>query len=83
MPSYGFGTASRDIAQKRFISDAHKKKELPTYTPGPGAYRHLVTSGKQSESKIRTASSFGFGTAERFDKKRSETHGPGPGAYLI
>jgi hypothetical protein len=84
-PSYGFGTATREIAQKQFISDAHKRKELPTFTPGPGAYKHIVTTGKQPESKLRTTSAFKFGAAERFadtEQKRSAAV-PGPGAYLI
>lgn len=59
--------------------------QLPKYTPGPGAYKHIITTGKQHESKLRTAPKFGFGTAERFDKsvQKREAGVPGPGAYLI
>ena len=37
-PSYGMGTATRENLDKRFISEEHKAKEAPTWTPGPGAY---------------------------------------------
>ena len=33
-----FGKSTRETAQKRFISDEHKTKELPAYVPGPGTY---------------------------------------------
>ena len=84
-PAYGFGAATRETAQKRFISDEHKSKELPGWTPGPGQYKHHVTTGKQSESSRRTEPRYSFGTSARFDKTKSEREGavPGPGAYLI
>ena len=84
-PSFGFGTASRETVAKRFVSDAHKKKEIPVWTPGPGAYKHAITTGKQPESKIRTEPRYGFGTSERFDKtvQQRQAAVPGPGAYLI
>ena len=69
----------------RFISDEHKSKELPKNTPGPGAYNHRVTTGKQSSSFQRTAPKYGFGTAERFSKNEVKRAAavPGPGAYTI
>jgi hypothetical protein len=85
-PSYGFGTASRETAQKRFISDEHSKSKIPAYTPGPGAYKHAVTvSTKQSESKSREAPAWRFGTQDRFGKRDSKRDAgvPGPGAYVI
>ena len=84
-PSFGFGTASRETVSKRFISDAHKQKEIPGWTPGPGAYKHKVTTGKQPESTTKTEPSYGFGTSERFDKSIQQRQAavPGPGAYLI
>ena len=85
-PSFGFGTATREMAQRRFISDEHKSKELGTGpTPGPGRYKTFVTTGIQPESKTKTEPNYSFGTAIRFDKvadKRSAAV-PGPGAYLI
>ena len=85
-PSYGFGTASRETAQKRFISDAHAKTKIPAYTPGPGAYKHAVTiSTRQSESKSREAPAWRFGTQDRFGKRESKhtAQVPGPGAYMV
>ena len=84
-PSFGFGTASRETAQKRFISDEHKSKEQPTWTPGPGSYQHRVTTGKQSSSFQKSAPKYGFGTAERFSKIETKRAAavPGPGAYTI
>ena len=86
-PSFGFGTASRDTVQKLYISDEHKNKDnmWAKHTPGPGAYKHRVTTGKQPESKQRTAPKYGFGTAERFGKVTEKREGavPGPGAYLV
>ena len=84
-PAFGFGTASRDTAQKRFISDEHKSKELPKFNPGPGAYNHRVTTGKQPVSQQKTEPKFSFGTAPRFQKHEEKRTAaiPGPGAYLI
>ena len=79
-------TATREMAQRRFISDEHKSKELGTGpTPGPGRYKTFVTTGIQPESKTKTEPNYSFGTAIRFDKvadKRSAAV-PGPGAYLV
>ena len=84
-PAFSFGTATRETAQKRFISDEHKTKELPKNNPGAGAYNHRITIGKQPISSQKTTPSFGFGTAERFDQKAATRHAavPGPGAYLV
>ena len=85
-PSYGFGTSSRETAQKRFISNAHAATKIPGYTPGPGAYEHQVTvSKKQSESRSKQAPSWRFGSESRFDSRAAKRDAavPGPGAYVV
>lgn len=86
-PSYGFGTATRDGMKNRFISNAHTSKEAPKGTPGPGAYKHAVSTGKQPNSMVRQVPAYKVGTENRFsqqerDHKRTGAV-PGPGAYLI
>ena len=84
-PYFGFGTATRDIAQKRFISDEHCAKGAPKNVPGPGTYTHRISTGKQPSTFQKTSPRYGFGKSERFDKvelKRAAAV-PGPGAYVI
>ena len=64
----------------RFISNGHISKEAPQYTPGPGNYKTYTILKQQHESKIRTSSSWGFGTAVRFTPHKGGAT-PGPGAY--
>ena len=96
-PSYGFGTSTRDGMRTRFISDEHVAKDnaqAAKLTPGPGAYKHRVTMGKQAtgsykqpESSMRTSAMYKFGSSERFDlqerTRKREAAVPGPGAYFI
>ena len=86
-PSFGFGTATREMCAKKFISHDHKEKDNSEnkFTPGPGTYNHRVATGRQSESSQRTAPQYGFGSSVRFDKISEKRTGaiPGPGAYLI
>ena len=84
-PAFSFGTSSRETAQKRFISDEHKSKELPKGTPGAGQYNHRVTIGKQPITGQKTTPSYGFGTSARFDKTKDAKAAavPGPGAYMV
>ena len=53
--------------------------------PGPGNYAQAPSTGmKQPQSNIHTASSWGFGTAERFNKTSKSASGtPGPGTYVV
>ena len=88
-PFYGMGTGTREIFAKRYLSNEHVKKDSTPPTPGPGAYNHSaaipqhISSGKQSESRIRSSSSWGFGSQKRFDTSVRDRiqMTPGPGAY--
>jgi len=84
-PRYGFGTGNRDQQQKVFISQEHAMTEAGKDAPGPGQYAmHAMTGQKLSDSRQYTASSWGFGTAERFSKQtHKHTSTPGPGEYVI
>ena len=92
-PFYGFGTATRDGMAKRFISVEHVNKANAPLTPGPGAYNHRVTTGKQPGMTTgkqpvtaqRSTASWKFGSQKRFDTAQKDriTMTPGPGAYLI
>ena len=81
-PFYGFGTGTRETQTRRFISNEHNKKDSTPKTPGPGAYQHQVATGKQSESKIRSTPSHGFGTSKRWAGE-PKFKVPGPGEYLV
>lgn len=85
-PSYGFGTATREIASKKFISNEHTNKEVVHWTPGPGAYTHVVATGKQPVSTMKQTEAWGFGTEKRFSIQERESRRtqavPGPGAYF-
>lgn len=86
-PSFGFGKSTREVAQKRFISDEHCSKVAPPNVPGPGTYKHRISTGKQPSTFQKSSPRYGFGKSERFetqlrDLKRAGAV-PGPGAYVI
>jgi len=85
-PFYGFGTATREIQSKRFVSNEHVIKDYaPKQIPGPGTYNQRVATGKQAQSTVPTVSSWKFGSQKRFDTVTKDriTATPGPGAYLV
>lgn len=50
-------------------------------TPGPGVYALNSSIGKQATSRGRSAPTWGFGKASRFDSKMYASDTPGPGSY--
>ena len=83
-PRFGFGSSNRDHMAKVYISQDHEKTSGGRDAPGPGAYALTPSTGhKQAQSNIHTASSWGFGTSERFNKVSKHTGTPGPGTYVI
>jgi len=84
-PRFGFGTGDRSHQEKVFIGEEHAKISGGKDAPGPGQYViHAMTGQKLSDSRQYTASSWGFGTAERFNKHSNKhTSTPGPGEYVI
>jgi len=65
-PSFGFGRASRTTEPNPWIE-----------TPGPGAYNHAVSTGKQANTYNRTTASAVFSRAKR-DRRKVEVGAPGP-----
>ena len=84
-PSVGFGTSTRTVRSKLFLSNEHVKKANNTEAyPAPCAYNvKSVATGKQASSKVKTTPSYGFGSSVRFDKVKDNRTAsvPGPGAY--
>jgi len=83
-PAYGFGSSNRDHSARIFLSDMHAKAAASTAyitSPGPAVYTLTPSMGTQSTSRGRSAPSWGFGKATRFDSKAYATDTPGPGSY--
>jgi len=84
-PQYGFGTSNREHISKVFVSDMHAKSSAAIAggggTPGAGTYNLNSSIGTQHTSRGRSASSWGFGKANRFDGKAYDNGTPGPGSY--
>lgn len=84
-PSFGFGTASRGLQNKVFMSPAHSKHGIPL-SPGPAVYTLQPAVGDQMSSKKPSTPKWQFGTDSRF-KPPNKAHGgnitPGPGHYII
>ena len=74
MPKYGFGTSSRDGANKVFLGKEQAKVFLGMESPGPaaiGAEKLLSTAPKAPKA------TFGTGVRGSYDVNAN----PGPGAY--
>lgn len=83
-PRFGFGSSNREHMAKVYISPDHEKVTGGRDAPGPGAYAQVPSTGqKQPMSNVHTAASWGFGTAERFNKVSKQSGTPGPGTYVI
>jgi len=89
-PSYGFGAATRDTAQKCFVSQEHTiKSHAGRSSPGPAVYLLPPSvGGKQPDGRKADPPVWGFGTAQRFRPKSAPVkpdghrgNTPGPGAY--
>lgn len=81
-PNHAFGSSSWDKEDKRFITGAHTRALLGTFSPNNFDHQSDNTIsgfGKQSLSSKSTPPTFGFGSTAKMIFKTSGT--PGPGAY--
>lgn len=78
--AYGFGSATREIQGKVFMSQEHAKLSGHPNSPGPAAYQMLNSVGKQFDGRKASAPLWQFGSSARFavDKRLPF---PGPGTY--
>lgn len=82
-PSFGFGVATREVANKVFISQEHTALATAgLHSPGPAVYM-LPNSvgGKQPDGRRIDPPSYGMGKSSRFMTENIATRTPGPGAY--
>ena len=78
-PAHGFGSSTRNHANKIFMGAEHAKTSSASCTPGP-CYEVAGACGNQQDSGKLSPPQWCFGTAERFGgSPRKRT--PGPGAY--
>lgn len=80
-PAYGFGSSSRQQANKVFVSSEHARLASHGAPPGPSAYSLRGAVAGQPDSRKTSAPNWAFGTAERFTYEKKNTANPGPGAY--
>ncbi|KAL1500547.1 hypothetical protein AB1Y20_013202 [Prymnesium parvum] len=77
-PAAGFGTSTRQHHAKVYQSHEHEKYTAGD-SPGPAMYSFTPAFGKQTTSRRKSSSAWGFGTEDRFDRKRSgRVNVPGP-----
>ena len=81
-PVYGFGSSTREQANKLFVSQEHTQLAAAgTQSPGPAVYRlHSSVGGKQPDGRKRDPPVWSMGKAERFQRPNSAPS-PGPGGY--
>mmetsp|Transcript_9440 Transcript_9440/g.25619 ORF Transcript_9440/g.25619 Transcript_9440/m.25619 type:complete len:94 (+) Transcript_9440:775-1056(+) len=60
-PSYGFGTSNRDKQTKVFLSKEHVTDNLGKGSPGPAAYNHTESIGKQTLARNTSAPAYTLG----------------------
>ncbi|GAB4821262.1 hypothetical protein N2152v2_008308 [Parachlorella kessleri] len=78
-PAVRFGTSTRDIEAKVFISLEHEKGLYGTQSPGPVTAQPGSGLGKQQLSTKHSSPTVGFGTGKRLVE--NDAMYPGPGAY--
>ena len=73
-PAYGFGTASREHANKLYMSKDHAKLSSGHHSPGPSVYTLRGSVGTQADGRKISSANWSFGTSERFtyDKKSAQ-----------
>ena len=83
-PMYGFGSATREQANKVFVSQEHTLIALGgSDSPGPAGYiLPPSVGGKQPNGKMADPPVWAFGTANRFQIGKSEKK-PGPDEYKM
>ena len=83
--AFGFGTASRDDAQRVFISAAAARVRFGMESPGPASYSSQNGVGIQPSSTRRTEPAFSIGTEQRlkYDYVERAKVLPGAGQYRV
>ena len=80
-PEYGFGSCTRDMQDKVFVSSEHARLVGGgVESPGVGAYSHHPSVGKQVDGAKASSPLFSFGTGAQY-MANSKDNAPGPGAY--
>ena len=81
-PSFGFGAATREVANKVFVSQEHTALATAgLHSPGPAKYTLPPSiGGTQPEGRKKSAPSYGFSKGSRFMVERVSDRTPGPGA---
>ncbi|KAL2642937.1 hypothetical protein R1flu_010524 [Riccia fluitans] len=79
LPAFQFGSATRDNANKVFISMEHDKINYGLQSPGPATIKLKGCMGKQASSKMRNPAFIHFGKGLRW--KFEPNDAPGPGTY--
>ena len=79
-PAFGFGAATREVANKVFVSQEHTSLATAgMHSPGPAKYvKPPSIGGTQADRK--SAPSYGFSKGARFMTERESDRTPGPGA---
>ena len=86
LPRFGFGTGTRDVAAKVYISPEHDKVSGGRNAPGPGQYPIKSLTGERvASSTQKTGAAWGFGTSKRFADafEKQKKNNPGPGHYVV
>lgn len=63
--------ARRAAAERQFVSRGHARERLGAESPGPAVYdsvRGRCALGAQTQSRVATAPSHGFGSGSRFSQ---------------
>ena len=81
-PAFGFGAATREVANKVFVSQEHTALATAgLHSPGPAKYVLPPSiGGTQPEGRKKSAPSYGFSKGSRFMVERVSDRTPGPGA---
>jgi len=64
-PSYGFGSGTREVAAKVFVSQEHSALTANPCSPGPATFTQPASVGPQVDGLKQSAPRFGFGTSTR------------------
>jgi hypothetical protein len=84
--AFGFGTSTREILTKTYISPAHLKECYGRNSPSPDKYTLQSSLGRQVLDSKMSYPSRSFGLEDRFDADRRDQRAaqtPGPGSYRV
>ncbi|GIL47132.1 hypothetical protein Vafri_4032 [Volvox africanus] len=79
------GTADRETQRRVFVTKGHERESIGAHSPSPAVY----SPNNGASSKVRQASSWKFGSGDRFSEVKSQNGRnlkiltPGPGSYVV